>query len=229
MALGRGDPAAQPHMAHMRMTLGRGDPAAQPHRTRIGAAWARGPTAASSRCCPPRMGLCSARRARRHGAAFLYLVWLSSMVHCRMAVRCPLDPLGRGGQPSNISGGVSSDRIIRIFTNASRRATWRRSFISNFNFSASLIRCRWTSTESRVQASFVLYVGLATRPAAPRRAPPSRLAKNAFALCELPTATRMPHAPACPRPPTRVCSSAPRSPSVSVASVSPRPHAPPSQ
>ena len=43
-------------------------------------------------------------------------------------------------------------------------ATWRRSYPS------SRPRCRWTSTESRGQASFVLHVGLAARPL--RRAPP---------------------------------------------------------
>ena len=45
-----------------------------------------------------------------------------------------------------------------------RSAAWRRSY------PPSRPRCRWTSTESRGQASFVLHVGLAARPL--RRAPP---------------------------------------------------------
>ena len=87
--------------------------------------------------------------------------------------------------------------------------------------SPSRPRCRWTSTESRGQASFVLYVGLAARPRSSVRprdgSPKMRLP------CELPT---HPHPPARPRVPALPpASAAPRpSPSVLEASVSPHPH-----
>ncbi len=147
---------------------------------------------------------------------------------CVLCTRCRA-VLGRvGAQSQDILAGIIRPRGRAITRRSLRlpalplssdRAQARRSYLTFVSASVS-----WTSgSESRGQASFVLYVGLASQPHAPVR-PRDGSPKMRLHCERAPHISASARAPACPRPPARVCSSKPRSPSVLEAYASPHPH-----